>query len=62
MLGEKIAAQAARNYRRLREKGVTIRKSADVIIGTFCMEGGHRLLHEDRDIDAMAEWLGLRWA
>jgi predicted nucleic acid-binding protein len=59
MLGEQIAVQAARNYRRLREKGVTIRKSADVIIGAFCMEGGHRLLHEDRDFDAMAEGLGL---
>jgi predicted nucleic acid-binding protein len=59
MLGEQIAVQAARNYRRLRELGVTIRKSADLIIGTFCIEGGHSLLHEDRDFDAMTLGLGL---
>jgi predicted nucleic acid-binding protein len=59
MLGEIIAVQAAQNYRRLREQGVTVRKAADLIIGTFCIEGGHLLLHEDRDFDAMAEWLGL---
>lgn len=62
MLGEKIAVQAARNYRKLREQGVTIRKSADLIIGTFCIEGSHVLLHEDRDFDVMAEGLGLRVA
>ena len=59
MLGENIAVQAARNHRTLRELGVTIRKTADLIIGTFCMAGGHALLHEDRDFDAMAQWLGL---
>jgi predicted nucleic acid-binding protein len=59
MLGEKIASHAARNYRTLREQGVTIRKTADLIIGTFCIEEGHELLHEDRDFDAMAERLGL---
>jgi predicted nucleic acid-binding protein len=59
MLGEKIASHAARNYRTLREQGVTIRKTAGQIIGTFCFEGGHELLHEDRDFDAMAERLGL---
>ena len=59
MLGENIAVQAARNHRTLRELGVTIRKSADLIIGTFCMAGGHALLHEDRDFDAMEKELGL---
>ncbi len=59
MLGEDIAVQAARNYRKLREQGVTIRKTADLIIGTFCIEGGHTLLHEDRDFDAIEERLGL---
>ncbi len=60
MLGEHIAVQAARNYRFMRERGVTLRKTADLIIGTFCIEGGHELLHEDRDFDVMAEALGLR--
>jgi predicted nucleic acid-binding protein len=60
MLGERIAAVAARNFRILREQGVTIRKTADLIIGTFCIEGGHALLHEDRDFDAMESALGLQ--
>lgn len=59
MLGERIAVLAARNYRMLREQGVTVRKTADLVIGTFCIEGGHALLHEDRDFDAMEKLLGL---
>lgn len=59
MLGEQIAVLAAQNYRKLRARGVTIRKSADLTIGTFCIEGGHALLHDDRDFDAMAKELGL---
>jgi predicted nucleic acid-binding protein len=59
MLDEAIAVQAARNYRILREQGVAVRKTADLIIGTFCIEGGHTLLHEDRDFDAMEKGLGL---
>ena len=59
VLNRNIAVQAARNYRKLREKGVTIRKTADLFIGTFCIEGGHALLHRDRDFDAMEIELGL---
>ena len=59
MLGEGRAAQAARNYRRLRARGIAVRKTVDVIIGTFCIEGGHALLHDDRAFDPMAEHLGL---
>ena len=62
MLGEDIAVQAARNYRLLRARGITIRKSADMIIGTFCIQGNHILLHQDRDFDAMTQHLGLRRA
>lgn len=32
----------------------------DMIIGTFCIDGGHELLHDDRDFAPMAEHLGLR--
>lgn len=60
MLGETLASEAARNYRRLRARGVTIRKTADVIIGSFCIAGGHGLLHEGRDFDPMVEHLGLQ--
>jgi predicted nucleic acid-binding protein len=46
--------------RTLRDKGVTIRKTIDLIIGTFCLARGHFLLHDDRDFDPMAAQLGLR--
>ncbi|WP_313522741.1 PIN domain nuclease [Shinella sp.] len=62
MLSPDIAIKAAENFRRLRAKGITIRKTADLIIGTYCMEHGHSLLHADRDFDPMAEHLGLRIA
>jgi predicted nucleic acid-binding protein len=55
-----IAVQAARNYRSLRERGITVRKTIDMIIGTFCIAGGHGLLHDDRDFEPMAALLGLR--
>jgi predicted nucleic acid-binding protein len=60
MLNENLATEAARYYRRLRALGVTIRKTADMIIGTFCLMGGHSLLHDDRDFEPMASHLGLR--
>lgn len=60
MLSTHIAVSAARNYRHLRQKGITIRKSVDMIIGTFCIEGGHQLLHHDRDFVPMVEHLGLQ--
>jgi predicted nucleic acid-binding protein len=57
-----LAPRAARNYRRLREMGITIRKTADIIIGTYCIEHRHALLHDDRDFAPMEEHLGLRSA
>lgn len=62
MLSPEIAVKAAANFRLLRSKGITIRKTADLIIGTYCIENGHSLLHADRDFDPMAEHLGLRIA
>jgi predicted nucleic acid-binding protein len=59
MLSDNLAAQAARNYRLLRGRGVTVRKTADLIIGTFCIEHDHSLLHDDRDFLPMIEHLGL---
>lgn len=60
MLNQDLAVRAARNYRALRERGVTVRKTIDVIIGTFCIAGGHQLLHADRDFDPMVTYLGLQ--
>lgn len=57
-----IAIKSAENYRILRKRGITIRKTIDLIIGTFCIETGYSLLHADRDFDVMAAHLGLRLA
>ena len=59
LLDADLAPRAARNYRRLRDMGITIRKTNDIIIGTFCIERGCLLLHDDRDFVAMEEHLGL---
>jgi predicted nucleic acid-binding protein len=62
MLSPALTPRIARNYRLLRDRGVTVRKTIDMIIGTFCIEGGHQLLHADRDFDPIVEHLGLRTA
>ena len=58
--GQRIAIQAAKNFRTLRKLGVTVRKSIDTIVATRCIESGYELLHNDRDFDVFAERLGLR--
>ena len=60
MVGRNLAVAAARNYRSLRAAGVTVRRTIDLLIATFCLERGHALLHRDRDFDPMAARLGLR--
>jgi len=60
LVGLDVAIASADNYRKLRSRGVTVRKTIDVIIGTFCIENEHELLHSDRDFDAMERILGLR--
>jgi predicted nucleic acid-binding protein len=62
VLDDVLAVLAARNFRRLRSLGVTIRKTADIIIGTFCIERGHLLLHDDRGFEPMERHLGLKVA
>jgi predicted nucleic acid-binding protein len=59
MSGCDLALTSARNYRLLRRRGVTVRKTIDVMIATFCVEHGHELLHADRDFDLMRAPLGL---
>ena len=58
--GYDIALQAARNYRKLRSIGITVRKTVDTLIATRCIESRLTLLHSDRDFDPFAEHLGLR--
>ncbi len=44
----------------LRAQGVTVRKTIDMLIATFCIENGHELLHADRDFDPIEQHLRLR--
>ena len=60
VLDTEIALQSARNFRRLRKRGITVRKTIDSIIATYCMVNRLFLLHSDRDFDPFEKYLGLR--
>jgi predicted nucleic acid-binding protein len=59
MAGDAIAVAAARNFRFLRGRGITVRKTIDLLIGTWCIEHRRPLLHNDSDFRPMARYLGL---
>jgi predicted nucleic acid-binding protein len=59
MVGFAMAERSAHHYRLLRSRGVTVRKTLDVLIGTFCADQGFQIVHCDRDFDLMADHLGL---
>ncbi len=59
MAGDAVAVMAARNSRALRRRGITIRKTIDLLIGTWCIEHRWPLLHNDSDFRPMARHLGL---
>jgi hypothetical protein len=59
MLGVENAIRSAENVRFLRKQGVAIRRTADVIIATFCIAEGHALLFSDKDFVPFVERLGL---
>jgi predicted nucleic acid-binding protein len=59
MAGEAIAVLAARHFRLLRRRGITVRKTIDLLIGTWCIENRRPLLHNDGDFRPMARYLGL---
>jgi predicted nucleic acid-binding protein len=58
--GIELAAAAARNYRPLRTRGRTVRKTIDRLTATFCLVHQHALLHRDRDFDPFEDVLGLQ--
>lgn len=58
--GEEIALKSAGNYRLLRQRGITVRKTIDCLIATFVIERDYALLHRDRDFDPFESYLGLR--
>lgn len=60
--GADTAVEAAMNYRCLRERGVTVRKTIDTLIATRCLVDDCALLYSDRDFDGFVQHLGLRSA
>ncbi len=62
LAGQEIAIKAARNFRALRELGITVRKTIDTVIATRCIESKLALLYSDRDFDPFVEHLGLKSA
>ena len=59
MLGKELAIKSAENFRRLRKMGITIRKTADVIIATYCIERSVPLLFSDKDFTPFVQHLQL---
>jgi predicted nucleic acid-binding protein len=60
MVGRDVAIQSAANYRRLRRRGITVRKTMDMLIGTFCLMRDYEILHNNRDFDVLSRYLGLK--
>lgn len=60
MLNDETALASARNFRELRRRGISVRKTTDLIIATFCMVHGHHLMHQDRDFEHFEKLLGLQ--
>ncbi len=58
--GSTLAVAAAQNYRDLRARGYTVRKTIDCLIATFCLQAKHELLHRDHDFDCFEKVLGLQ--
>ena len=62
MFSPAMVAKCANNFRCLRQKGITIRKTNDVIIASFCIDKNIALLYTDRDFKPFTEYLGLKSA
>ncbi|MFI3137151.1 MAG: PIN domain nuclease [Methylococcaceae bacterium] len=62
MLGVGMSLKSVENFRKLRKQGVTIRKTSDTMIATYCIENDLRLLHADKDFQPFQQFLGLRVA
>ena len=60
MVNHELTLQSARNYRMLRRKGVTVRKTIGSFIATYRIENEHDLLHNDSDFDGYEKYLGLK--
>lgn len=59
MLGVRMSIKSADNFRMLRKKGITVRKTVDVIIASFCIDQKLPLLFSDKDFKPFVKHLGL---
>ena len=60
MLGATMSLECAENFRKLRKQGITIRKTIDTMIATYCIENELPLLHSDKDFQPFQQFLGLQ--
>ena len=60
LINKDISIKAADNFRFLKTKGITLRKTTDILIGTFCIEYNIPLLHNDKDFEPMEKYLDLK--
>jgi predicted nucleic acid-binding protein len=60
MLGAAMSLKSAENFRKLRKQGITIRKTIDTMIATYCIENELSLLHSDKDFQPFQQFLGLQ--
>ncbi|WP_026968915.1 type II toxin-antitoxin system VapC family toxin [Algoriphagus terrigena] len=60
LIDKELALRSAQNYRFLRKKGITVRKTIDSYIATYCIEKNLTLLHSDRDFEPFVAHLGLK--
>lgn len=60
MLGVTLSLKSAENFRKLRKQGITIRKTIDTMIATYCIENELPLLHSDKDFQPFQQFLGLQ--
>ena len=60
MLGATMALKSTENFRKLRQQGITIRKTIDTMIATYCIEHELPLLHSDKDFQPFQQFMGLQ--
>lgn len=60
LVGRDLAIRGAEFFRQLRRKGITVRKTIDVLIATYCISNDHALLHRDKDFTVFEQHLGLK--
>lgn len=60
MLAVTLSLKSVENFRQLRKRGITVRKTIDTMIATYCIENELPLLHLDKDFQPFQQFLGLQ--